>query len=250
MATQMERFIRDYARSIGIDPDIAMRVALSEGGQQSMTDVTRRAVGTEAYGREESYGPFQLHMRGGLGAKALAAGIDPRKPEDAYRAVKFALDQAKAGGWGPWHGWKGDSYAGISRGTTLAGVPGNIVSPPVVGTSAPLPLPQDLVTPDSAAIAAGSTAAPAAPKTWMEGFKARLGVEGGGADLLKGITGKGDEQTADPLANAEGNLSIADDSGRYQAAQALMAAIMAGRKNQGLTLTSTPIGASQWPQMF
>jgi hypothetical protein len=101
-------YIRQAAAARGIDPNIALKVALSEGG---VTNPTRQSDFVKNGVREPSYGPFQLLIGGpgtgfgtGLGNKALAAGIDPRKPENAQAAIDFALDQAKSGGWGPWYG--------------------------------------------------------------------------------------------------------------------------------------------------
>jgi hypothetical protein len=111
--TPMERFIREYAASIGLNPDIVMQTVLSEGGRQSLQPAhyARQAEGTEHYGREESYGPFQMHMRGGLGERALKAGYDPRDPAQAFGVAKFAMDTMKQEGLGAWHGWKGDPWA-------------------------------------------------------------------------------------------------------------------------------------------
>jgi len=97
----IETYIRQAAAARGINPDVAVRVAKSEGG---LNDPVRQSDVMQPYGREESYGPFQLHMRGGLGAQALKAGVDPRDPNQWQRGVEFALDQAKKGGWGPWMG--------------------------------------------------------------------------------------------------------------------------------------------------
>lgn len=94
-------YIRQSAAARGIDPDIALRVAMSEGGVKDpvrQSDVVKNGV------REASYGPFQLYMGGGLGNKALEAGIDPRDPNQWRQGIDFALDQAAAGGWGPWYG--------------------------------------------------------------------------------------------------------------------------------------------------
>jgi hypothetical protein len=85
--TPIEAYIRQVAPRYGIDPDVAVRVANSEGG---LSDPFRQGEAMLRYGREESYGPFQLHMRwGGLGTRALAAGIDPRK--DWEGGVDYAL---------------------------------------------------------------------------------------------------------------------------------------------------------------
>lgn len=93
-------YIRQAALARGIDPEIALRVARSEGG---LTDPFRQGEAMLSYGREESFGPFQLHMRnGGVGVRALAAGIDPRT--NWQGGVDFALDEAANKGWGQWFG--------------------------------------------------------------------------------------------------------------------------------------------------
>jgi len=94
-------YIRQAATARGIDPEIAVRVAMSEGG---VKDPIRQSNVVKNGVREASYGPFQLYMGGGLGNKALEAGIDPRDPNQWRQGVDFALDQAATGGWGPWYG--------------------------------------------------------------------------------------------------------------------------------------------------
>lgn len=116
----LEQYIRQAAAARGIDPDIAVRVARSEGG---LNDPIRQSGVMKGGVREPSYGPFQLLIGGngtnfpeGLGNRALAAGIDPRNPNDAYRGIDFALDEASKKGWGQWYGAKAvglDNYAGI-----------------------------------------------------------------------------------------------------------------------------------------
>lgn len=104
-------YIRQAATARGIDPDTALRVAMSEGGLENpvnQSSVVKNGV------REQSYGPFQLYMGGGLGNKALEAGIDPRDPNQWQKGVDFALDQAKQGGWGPWYGAKKIGVTGMA----------------------------------------------------------------------------------------------------------------------------------------
>lgn len=105
----VESYIRRAAAERGIDPEIAIRVARSEGGLKDpfrQSDIVKNGV------REQSYGPFQLYMGGGLGNKALEAGIDPRK--DWQGGINFALDQAATGGWGPWYGAKKIGVTGMT----------------------------------------------------------------------------------------------------------------------------------------
>jgi hypothetical protein len=106
-----EALIRDRAQAKGIDPDVAVRVAKSEG----LNDY----VGDEG----SSFGPFQLHYGGiasggnavpGLGETfTRATGLHASDPTTVPQQIDFALDYAKQHGWSPWHGWKGDERAGL-----------------------------------------------------------------------------------------------------------------------------------------
>ncbi len=100
----IEGYIRYAAQKRGIDPNVAVRVAQSEGG---LSDPVRQSdyVNPRTGKREESYGPFQLYMGGGLGnAFQAATGKAPSDPSAWRQGVDFALDQAARGGWGPWYG--------------------------------------------------------------------------------------------------------------------------------------------------
>ena len=100
--SEIEAYIRQAAVRRGIDPDVAVRVAKSEGLAPGVwqSNVYRNGV------REPSYGPFQLLVRdGGLGsAFQRATGTGAADPSTAFQQVDFALDQAARGGWGPWYG--------------------------------------------------------------------------------------------------------------------------------------------------
>jgi len=111
--SEQEAYIRAAAAKRGIDPNVAVGVAASEGlysklpGQQSSII---RADGT----REDSWGPFQLYMGGGLGNKfQKQTGMNPRDPSTWKAQVDFSLDEASKSGWGAWHGWKGLPRAGL-----------------------------------------------------------------------------------------------------------------------------------------
>jgi hypothetical protein len=100
--SEIEAYIRQAAIRRGIDPDVAVRVAKSEGLTQGVwqSNVYRNGV------REPSYGPFQLLVRdGGLGsAFQRATGKSAADPSTVFGQVDFALDQAARRGWGPWYG--------------------------------------------------------------------------------------------------------------------------------------------------
>lgn len=105
----LEAYIRQSAIRHGIDPDVAVAVAHSEG----LNDYSRSGLrAANDYGT--SGGPFQLHYGGsgipgmnssGLGdAFTRSTGLDARDPANAQASIDFALDQAAKLGWGPWHG--------------------------------------------------------------------------------------------------------------------------------------------------
>lgn len=116
-AGNVEKIIREEAVALGVDPEIAVRVAKSEGGLSDPTQQSRY-INPKTGKRETSYGPFQLLIGGGLGDKALKQGIDPRRPENLRAGVRFALSEARRTGWGPWYG---AAKAGIGRWAGLRG---------------------------------------------------------------------------------------------------------------------------------
>lgn len=96
--------IRKAAIDAGVDPDVAVAVAKSEG------------LGTSYAGGDSgsSFGPFQMHFGGmaggsnrgaGLGDVMLReTGIDARDPRNKESTIKWALKYAKVHGWGDWRG--------------------------------------------------------------------------------------------------------------------------------------------------
>ena len=111
-------YIVAAAQKRGIDPNVALRVARSEGLNQYTGD------------EGSSFGPFQLHYGGvakggnavgGLGdVFTQRTGLDARDPRTWRQQIDFSLDEAARTGWGPWHGWKGDMRAGLPGGTQVA----------------------------------------------------------------------------------------------------------------------------------
>ena len=103
-------YIAKAAAQRGIDPAIALAVAKSEGGLSSwnlQSSVMKNGI------REQSYGPFQLYMNGGLGNKFMSqTGLDPRLAANGPAGIDFALDYASKNGWGSWYG---AAKAGISK---------------------------------------------------------------------------------------------------------------------------------------
>jgi len=106
----MADYIRQAAIARGIDPDVALKVARSEGLARN----TWQSNLTRGGHREPSYGPFQL-LKGGPGTGyrtgmgndfQTATGLDPADPANWQQGVDFALNQAAKSGWTPWYGAK------------------------------------------------------------------------------------------------------------------------------------------------
>jgi hypothetical protein len=97
----LEGYIREAAQKRGIDPEIAVKVARSEGLAPGVwqSNVVKNGK------RETSYGPYQLLVGGGLGDKFQKIyGKSPADPSTVQQQIDFALDEAAQGGWGPWYG--------------------------------------------------------------------------------------------------------------------------------------------------
>lgn len=117
-ADQIAAYIRQAAASRGIDPDVAMAVALHEGfGTGQPAQEARFSTG-------RSWWPFQLHYGGagtpyaawggtaGLGNEFTAAtGWQPGDPRAWQDSIDFALDTALRRGWFPT--WYGSVPAGV-----------------------------------------------------------------------------------------------------------------------------------------
>ena len=117
----IESYIRHAAQKRGIDPETAVRVAMSEGG---VNDPTRQSDVVKNGVREQSYGPFQLYMGGGLGNEfQQSTGLHPSDPGAWQKGIDFALDKAKDGGWGPWYG---AAKAGIGDRDGIGGAQGAV----------------------------------------------------------------------------------------------------------------------------
>lgn len=105
-------YIRQAAVARGIDPDIAVIAARSEGLRGFDPSTGHWSSGYNDAGT--SWGPFQSHIhapgvRGqtayGLGDDMLRAGIDPRRMENWRRNIDFNLDTAaRKHSWRDWHG--------------------------------------------------------------------------------------------------------------------------------------------------
>lgn len=125
--TDIAAYIRDGAIKRGIDPNIALRVAQSEGGLNSwnlQSNYYKNGV------REQSFGPFQLYKGGGLGNEFMAkTGLDPALAANGPAATDFALDHAARNGWGAWYGagkagignWQGIGTGGAGAASDAVG---------------------------------------------------------------------------------------------------------------------------------
>jgi hypothetical protein len=247
MAGEIEAYIRAAAVARGINPDVAVRIARTEGG---LEDPFQQSYVKQGYGREESYGPFQLHLRGGLGAQALAAGIDPRK--DWKGGVDFALDTAARNrSWSHWYGARDNGIpnsAGFTeashpvgaRGTTL-----NSTSRHVGGAgSAPGYFAAPEVAPAAPVAPAAETPVAEAPPpaTIQESLKQDLAKDDEDSVLSGLVAANAKKKAADAEAFAQfsqiqpSNLDVGGGgSGQAAAgAAALMQAILQKRRQGGI----------------
>ncbi len=102
------QYVAQSAARHGIDPGVATRVAMSEGGRSG-------GYGPGGTGDSgSSFSPFQLHYGGVAGGGNSApglgddftrqTGLDARDPANVTAAVDFALAHAAKNGWGAFHG--------------------------------------------------------------------------------------------------------------------------------------------------
>lgn len=99
--TAVEAYIREAATQRGVDPEVAVKVARSEGLAPGVWQSNFVKDGR----RETSYGPFQLLEGGGLGDKFKKLyGASPSDPSTVKQQIDFALDEAATSGWGAWYG--------------------------------------------------------------------------------------------------------------------------------------------------
>lgn len=247
MAVDIRQYVIQESNRLGIDPNVALKVIDGEGG---FRDPYQRGLGrapkSQAPGlgaTENSYGPLQLYISGtgaGLGDRALAAGIDPRK--DWRRGVTFGLEEARKHGWGQWYGAKARGITG------MMGINGAAPGPDgPKGQEAYLPpLPTRTITdhpiadvaPDAAPIVA--TAAP--DDSILDKLKSlNVGADGKDSplDKLGGALKAPEAPQPTPIIQT-GALASSDtlDATRMAQAQQMMASLMASKRKKipGLTL--------------
>jgi hypothetical protein len=269
MNQEMVNWIRQEAQRLGINADVALKVAGAEGGLNNPyrhgESPAPRSQDPRFGPKENSYGPFQLYVSGtgaGLGDRAVAAGIDPAK--DWRGGVTFALGEAKNKGWGQWFGAKklgitgmhgiGDaSTTAVAQagppGLSLMGAGGGI-NPSM--TAPPQDPPISVATPTAvaanetpAAIApAGALAAPAAAPTQsiasMLGggdFKGALGALGGNKMFGSGLASLAGALGEKAPAEVPAAPQIEDNTGSIAQAAPQMLANLLLKKKQGMGLS-------------
>lgn len=120
------RIIVEEANLRGIDPAIAVAIYRSEGAGRYQSTVERSGSGSYN-GYEASFGPYQLFVGGGLGNEYQELTgrnlITDNTREGITTQIRFALDRAATGGWGPWYGRlvAGPNRTEIPRNAGLSG---------------------------------------------------------------------------------------------------------------------------------
>lgn len=204
----VEAYIRQQAPRYGINPDVAVLVASGEGG---LFNPFRHGEGpaprsqAAQFGKlENSFGPFQLYISGtgaGLGDRAVAAGIDPRK--NWQGGVDYALNEASQKGWGQWYGAKAKGVTGFE------GIRGRPVDAPAPSGGAPAVM--DGPKGDEAIHPAGYSTRPQGPVEAAGGGYGSDPVNpamqpplaGGRNDLASTMAGQAGSPTAAPVAAPE-----------------------------------------------
>lgn len=234
---EMEAYIRQAAQARGIDPDIAIRVARSEG----LAPGVWQATGMLDYGRERSYGPFQLHVapkgyRQGMGNDFVnATGLDPSDPKNWKQGVDFALDNAATGGWSPWMGAAKEDITGmmgINNGKAIGVTPAYSAGPGR-GSMAGYRIPRGYAADGSVQPGAERTFyadnSPALPGNQGQGVGASLGGFSGGMSQVAArnpniqtaaISGTGDMRPTNFQRNAARQAMEGDQSQRARLLQA------------------------------
>lgn len=180
----LKRYIATNAPKYGLDPATALKVWTGEGLRDGVWQSNVYKNGK----RENSFGPFQFYMDGGMGnVFQKATGLDPRDPKNVYAMADWAMAHAGKKGWGEWYAardqgigpWQGiaRTYDGPMPTSFAGGDDPSIVAQNVGGFQFPHAPNFDampgLVNVVSAAGAPPSTA-PAAPQTGIMGAISRI----------------------------------------------------------------------------
>lgn len=267
---EIEKYIRERAVFYGIDPNIAVRVAQSEGGLQDPTQQSNFSKGGR---REPSFGPFQLLVGGegtgfptGLGNEFIDKyGVHPN--DDWRLGVDFALATAAEDGWRKWYG---AGKAGIGRWDGIRNAPGTTLNSNPIAAGSPAPpittsrdvasYPVMPITPTPTTSAVAS--APVTSET--DGLKSALKSLADNADntspgqflqqlakILSPVENSSNDAEASNITPASAlTASMNADQGRMQAAFQLISQLMAKQRERrevpGMSLNSGPMqGAFQ-----
>jgi len=160
---EIAEYIKASAIKHGIDPNVALKVAQSEGLNKYIGD------------RGSSFGPFQLHY-GGMAGGGMAGkgegdnftaktGLDARDPSTWKAQIDYALETAKKNGWGAWHGaarvgigpregLNGTPSASLQQSTPQTQAPPSASIPSIAGMAG---IPTSTATPQQQAESVGKT---------------------------------------------------------------------------------------------
>lgn len=101
-----ESFIRAYAKSKGLDPEVVVKIAKAEGlgalSPKNPNSASSVDVGPD--GKPFSFGDFQDNVRDGLGTEMRKAGVDPADPKQWQTTDKANIDYMADKGLAPWKG--------------------------------------------------------------------------------------------------------------------------------------------------
>lgn len=116
MTAEIESFLRDACRQRGIDGDVGIRVAQSEGGIDEYARVGKFDTGWSWWAFQLHYGGSEYPQYGTVagmgGGFSKLTGWAPGA-EAAWRdSARYALNRAKASGWGAWYG---AAHVGIAQ---------------------------------------------------------------------------------------------------------------------------------------
>lgn len=114
-AGSLTDLINQEAARAGIDPRILHGIRAGESGKRADYDI-------KSDSKEDSYGPFQLNRRGGLGAVfERETGLDARDPKTIPAQTRWVAELIKKRGRGilrQWYGYRGDRDADPSWGNS------------------------------------------------------------------------------------------------------------------------------------
>jgi hypothetical protein len=184
----LEPYIREAAKRNGIDPDIAVKVAKSEGLRDFLGD------------NGKSGGAFQLYTGGGLGNKfQKATGLDPLDPKNEKATIDYAMQQAAQGGWGPWYG---AAKVGVGKWDGISGADPEKTAATAAGAT-PVSEGGPAVTSAAAAAEAPQTTAEGATGGFLDKLKnPKTGAAEGLGEAISGLGQAVTGASKDPYATA------------------------------------------------